>query len=91
MSKSHYILGEKHVVNVLIFLWEEEKTTKTGFKSISTYYKSVAETAERLEKRDLVEIEHQEKPFSKTTYWLTDKGKETAKKLKELETELKEK
>ena len=72
MTDIYYELCERHTMAILLYILEHENVHDTSFYEITEHHDGAVNMAKELAKMGLVKIKHEDKPFAKTAYSLTE-------------------
>jgi len=84
-DKQEPVLRSPYASSLLLFLYDEKEIIASQMKKVCKNYNTMAALAKRLEEKGLVEVVVRSTPRVTHIYFLSDKGRKIAEKLKEIE------
>jgi DNA-binding MarR family transcriptional regulator len=79
------VLRLPHSSSLILLLYDEKEIIASQMKKVCKNYNTMAALARRLEEEGLVEVVMRSSPRVTHIYFLSDKGRKVAEKLKEIE------
>ena len=84
-DKQEPVLRSPYASSLLLFLYDEKEIIASQMKKVCKNYNTMTALAKRLEEEGLVEVVVRSTPRVTHIYFLSDKGRKIAEKLKEIE------
>jgi DNA-binding MarR family transcriptional regulator len=79
------VLRLPHASSLILFLYDEKEIIASQMKRVCKNYNTMAALAKKLEEEGLVEVVMRSSPRVTHIYFLSDKGRKVAEKLKDIE------
>jgi len=86
MDDQESVLRQPHASGLILFLYEQKEIIASQMKRVCKNYTTMAALAKRLEHEGLLEMVMRSSPRVTHIYYLSDKGRKVAEKLKEVES-----
>ncbi len=84
-EKEQSVLRSPYACSLILFLYDEKEVIASQMKKICKNYNTMSTLAKELEKEGIVDVVMRSSPRVTHIYFLSDKGRKVAEKLKQIE------